>query len=1002
MLNPLSRFMDRERLKILWRLLTLIGLAGLVALIAAWIWRWRRRWAVGVKESPAAPISLVERVEGLSEAEAAARRQPDVDNALLFKPPRSRKQIIRENAFTIFNLGLVGIIFVQLLLGKPLDALMSVGVLIFTVAVNVGQEEFARLRLRRLLQESRPKATVIRERKVRSIDAAEIVVGDMVAVGPGDLILVDGRVVGEGQLFVDESALFGGSGRVAKAAGDEVYAGGICLHGRAVIQTERVGSQRRAMARLQELEKAPQELTPIERTVQTVLRGLLVVVVLLVAFLLISYFRFDLPIENDKIIDAIGVIFSIAPAGLFFMIVLTYAGSTVDLAQLGVLVHRARSVESLAQLDVICFGKEGFLTGAQVELKSPPGRAQPSPLSEAKIRQIVGDFARSISLDNTLTQALQASFEGEKRDIVEESPFLAVHGWSAVVFDNDDLRGTYVLGEQTVLQPYLLEEMTEDREPEERQRPAIFKRAASWSGGLTRLLRRKDKTAQPSAGVAGKGERSQKGDPLAADLRREEKTSLLASGGRRSENELAAGEAGAKEAEPEDVGTRGRLLARIRREALRILPRGRTDQRNALEAEEMAVMDERRLLFAYLPLVERLQVGEELHLPQGLIPLAMLEYQEKIRPEAVEAVRIFAERGVEIKAFISDSTERSQTILRRVLRPLSLAAEESDVISASALSSLADNAFQEAVQSNVIFAGVTPTLAARVVQSLRERGMKVGVIGDGVSDIPAMMQADLAITTKDGSTAALSMADIVLLDRSPLVASKMIDKGQRIVNGLLNVLKLYLTQILYLLLLVLILLFTVRGFPYTGAQGGVIAAFTISVPGVAISLLARPGRPPMLRLGRLLAAFVLPAGLTIAMAGAAVYIIFVQRNDHAYAQVALTHALMVMGALLVTFIHPPWRWPLWRRPRAVDFAPALIAFLSLGLFVLITYIPLAQKLLKIHPLAFPLEYLFIVAVAMVWALLFVFLWLLIWLLSMAVTHGRRAVPRSLAPSSFFR
>ena len=136
----------------------------------------------------------------------------------------------------------------------------------------------------------------------------------------------------------------------------------------------------------------------------------------------------------------------------------------------------------------------------------------------------------------------------------------------------------------------------------------------------------------------------------------------------------------------------------------------------------------------------------------------------------------------------------------------------------------------DAVTENTVFGHIVPEQAGLSVGLLRERGEVVAFVGDRVRDVPGMRQANLSITGQGSSQAALSVADIVLLKDSAKVLLDILDKGQRIVNGLLDVLKLYLTQMLYLTIMIIALRVLVGGFPDISKQGTVIAVVTISLP----------------------------------------------------------------------------------------------------------------------------------------------------------------------------
>ena len=226
----------------IWISLVLAGIALLGALFV----RRRRRERAGQRFPrlrPPVPQAVLD-LRGLTEEEAAARRMEGQDNAggsggaVQFKPPYSKRQIWRANTLTIFNLSMVGLAVVQVLLGKPFDALLTTGVMLLGIGLNAGQQLWARGRLQKLEPAIRPQATVVRESKVRSIEPDEVVRGDVLVVGPGDQILADGRVLGEGQIVVDESMLTGDLQQHTRQAGGPVYAGSFCIAGHGAYEAQ--------------------------------------------------------------------------------------------------------------------------------------------------------------------------------------------------------------------------------------------------------------------------------------------------------------------------------------------------------------------------------------------------------------------------------------------------------------------------------------------------------------------------------------------------------------------------------------------------------------------------------------------------------------------------------------------------------------------------------------------------------------------------------------------
>jgi magnesium-transporting ATPase (P-type) len=955
----------RKRKPALW-IPILMAVAAVMVTIAAVVWR---RLQVLRRPSkrlpPPGPVPLP--VHGLTEGEAQARWQEGQDNVILLKPPRTREEMFRENAYTVFNLSLVGLAAVQFLLGQYLSAVLS----LFTIALNIGlnmfQELFAQRRLRQVQEETRPRATVIREKRVRSIDPSEIVVGDALVAGPGDQLLVDGEVVGEAEMVVEESILAGQTTRVTKAPGDPVYAGSFCISGRSVYEAQKVGDERLIASRAGKAQAHKGALTPLERTMDRVLRALLVVVALYMVLLLAVYFFGDMGLPLDVVNDAISVIFSIAPASLYFMIVLTYASGMADLAKVGALVHRPRSVESLAQATVICFARAGILTGTHVEVEEiAPPEGQES-LAESRLRQILGDFARTTSLESPATRAMTTSFEGSRRTAREEAPFWSLYGWSAVAFDDEDLSGVYVLGTPEILEPYLA---TGSEQPEEMEK-------GEKKGGRLPDVR---KVATPLGRLFRRGsrdrEQKEKEEGAAATNAQKKRTKVLPSLEHEGAQELRVGAHSEKGESPgEEEESKPGLFRRFGQRVRRVLRR----EEAAVEEEEIPKDEDTGeivLLFAYHPELAPLHTAEGLaNLPEGLIPLCELHYTERVRPDAVEAIRMFAETGVDIKVLSTRAEEQTAAILRQA----GLGSDRDmplDIISGDELAAMNGEELAQAVQKNTVFGHLRLEQFGLVVTTLREDGELVAVVGDGVNDLAAMGRANLAIARRSSSQAALSVADILLLEDSPSALSRVLDKGQRIVHGLLDVLKLNLVFVVNLALLILGLRLMSASFPFQSIQGTVIQIVTVALPSAGLSLWAASGVLGSARFGRLLARFVAPPSITMGAAGSLVYGYFLRETGQIpYAQLTLTYTLVFAGLVLVIFVRPPIRPPGGDGSQPADLRPTVMVLVLLVLFLVVAGIPLSQELLKLSWLEEPHHYLVVALTVVAWAVLLRFIWL---------------------------
>ncbi len=398
----------------------------------------------------------------------------------------------------------------------------------------------------------------------------------------------------------------------------------------------------------------------------------------------------------------------------------------------------------------------------------------------------------------------------------------------------------------------------------------------------------------------------------------------------------------------------------------------------AEEAKAPAI-EEAMLLFAYHPHRVPFQDAEgNIQLPADLIPLCELRYARQLHPEAVEIVRGFARSGVSIKVFASDEPDQIQVMLQEA----GLRKEDGErlpevrTISGRDLEQLPPADWRCAAAENSIFDDLTPAQAGALVHALRESGESVAVVGDGVADLPALQEANLAIAWQTSTQAALGVADIVMLANSPRALLQVLYRGQAIVTGLLDVLKLNLTQVFYLALLIAAIQLVSFGFPYVSAQGTAIAVITVTLPSIGLSLWARPGVVSSARFGLHLARFVAPAAVSLSLTALLVYLYFFNQTGRvAHAQLAVTYFLIYAGLLLAVFAKPPWRSPGEERDRGHrrEWRMAGLAlFLGIAAFFL-PAIPAAQRHLRLDWLQQPADY--VVGLAVVrWALILSLVW----------------------------
>jgi len=139
-------------------------------------------------------------LQGLSQSEVLARRAAGQGNDIPVQTSRTYWDIFRDNLFTFINSVYLFLSLVLIALGRASDVVVIAFVVLLNVVINIVQEIRAKQKLDKIALLTRPSATVIREGRSQNIDLAEIVVGDILAIGPGDQVVVDGVIVGDGEI----------------------------------------------------------------------------------------------------------------------------------------------------------------------------------------------------------------------------------------------------------------------------------------------------------------------------------------------------------------------------------------------------------------------------------------------------------------------------------------------------------------------------------------------------------------------------------------------------------------------------------------------------------------------------------------------------------------------------------------------------------------------------------------------------------------------------------
>ncbi len=215
----------------------------------------------------------------------------------------------------------------------------------------------------RRLMDLRPLvATVIRDGAEQEIPAAEVRVGEMVVVRPGEKIPVDGRVH-EGRSAVDEAMVTGESLPVEKAPGDEVVGGTINSSGVIHFEAERVGSEMVLSRIVQMVRDAQGAKPPIQRVVDVVASYFVpsVMIVSVTSFAVWYTFGPE-PALSYAVVVAVAVLVIACPCALGLATPISIMVAVGKAAEYGILIRNGEALQEARAVDTIVLDKTGTVT----------------------------------------------------------------------------------------------------------------------------------------------------------------------------------------------------------------------------------------------------------------------------------------------------------------------------------------------------------------------------------------------------------------------------------------------------------------------------------------------------------------------------------------------------------------------------------------------------------------------------------------------------------------
>ncbi len=311
-------------------------------------------------------VSFSDAMTGLSQSQVDERIADGRINDVPDAPVRSTGEIIRANVLTPVNAIMGSLLVLILIAGFPGDALFA-GVIVSNSVIGVAQELKARRTLNELAVLSSPKARVIREGVETEISVSEVVADDLLSLLPGDQVVVDGTVVNELGLEIDESLLTGESDPVDKDINDSVLSGSFVSAGSGLYQATHIGGEAYASSLAEEARRFKLANSELKAGVNSILRWLFFIIPPASILLLIRLLAEE-DTWNEAIRGTVAGAVAAVPDGLVLLTSLSFIVGVVALARRQALAKELASVGILARVDVLCLDKTGTITTGELEV----------------------------------------------------------------------------------------------------------------------------------------------------------------------------------------------------------------------------------------------------------------------------------------------------------------------------------------------------------------------------------------------------------------------------------------------------------------------------------------------------------------------------------------------------------------------------------------------------------------------------------------------------------
>lgn len=390
-------------------------------------------------------------VRGLSKPEVDQRRERYGPNKLVEKKRRTAAAMLIGQFSDFMIIVLIGAALISGVIGEPSDTIAIIVIIVLNAIIGFVQEYRAEKAMEALKRMAAPSAIVYREGEPATVDAAELVPGDIVLLEAGKILPADMRVLESAQLKVEEAAITGESVAVDKrtealedaelSLGDRknmAYKGTTVSYGRGkgVVVATGMETELGKIAGMIQTEKEVK--TPLQKRLVSFGQRLAIVVLVLCAIV----FGFGV-LRGEPVLlmllTAISLAVAAIPEALPAVVTISLALGARKMVRRNALIRRLPAVETLGSVTYICSDKTGTLTLNRMTVEELFVNDDPQPVKGVTPSQIHdGDLAlrellSAMAVSNDAARDAEGNYLGDPT----ETALYAAAG--NLGFDKDDI-----------------------------------------------------------------------------------------------------------------------------------------------------------------------------------------------------------------------------------------------------------------------------------------------------------------------------------------------------------------------------------------------------------------------------------------------------------------------------------------------------------------------------------------------------------------------------------